>query len=57
MDPTIRPSFLGPAVKAVNDHTDEKISELASQIHALDVRIARSEGPLTSRVSTLEQHH
>jgi hypothetical protein len=45
---------LNPAVKAVNDHTDEKIGELASQIHALDVRIARLEGPLASRVSTLE---
>jgi hypothetical protein len=46
---------LNPAVKAVNDHTDEKFGELSNQIHALDVRIARLEGPLTNRVSTLER--
>jgi hypothetical protein len=43
------------AAKAVNDHTDQKIGDLSNQIHALDVRIARLEGPLASRVSTLEQ--
>lgn len=45
---------LTPAVRAVNDHKDEKITELGNQLHALDVRIARLEGPLTNRVSSLE---
>jgi hypothetical protein len=46
---------LTPAVKAVNDHIDAKVGELSGQIHALDVRVARLEGPLTSRVSDLEK--
>jgi hypothetical protein len=45
---------LNPAVKAVNDNTNEKFGELSNQIHELDVRIARLEGPLTKRVSSLE---
>src|SRR5207245_2138176 len=51
---TLIDAKLNPAVKVVNDHTDEKFGELSNQIHALDVRIARLEGPLTKRVSSLE---
>lgn len=47
-------SKLNPVSKAVNDHIDQKVGELSGQIHALDVRIARLEGPLTRRVSKLE---
>lgn len=45
---------LNPSAKMINDHTDEKVGELSGQIHALDVRIARLEGPLTKRVGALE---
>jgi len=51
---TLIDAKLNPVVKAVNDHTDDKFGELSNQIHALDVRIARLEGPLTNRVSKLE---
>jgi hypothetical protein len=44
---------VNPAVNAVNAHVDEKFGELSSQIHALDVRIARLEGP-NGRISKLE---
>jgi hypothetical protein len=47
-------SKLNPAVKVINDHIDTKVGELSNQIHALDVRLARLEGPLAGRVSRLE---
>ena len=47
-------SKMNPAVAMVNGHTDEKFGELSGQIHALDVRIARLEGPLAKRVAGLE---
>lgn len=45
---------LSPTATSINDHIDKKVGELGDQLHALDVRIARLEGPLTQRVSKLE---
>lgn len=53
---TLIDAKLSPAVDKINAHIDEKFGELSNQIHALDVRIARLEGPLTSRVSELEKN-
>jgi hypothetical protein len=43
-----------PSVKGINENINQKFGELSKQIHDLDVRLARLEGPLTSRVEKLE---
>jgi hypothetical protein len=44
---------LNPAIEKFNGHTDEKIAPLGDQISKLAERVARLEGPLSQRVSTI----
>lgn len=46
---------LSPAAKDINNHIDTKIDGLSAQIQALDIRIARLEGPLARKVAQLEK--